>query len=64
MKIFESFAGYGSHRLACNRQRIKVESMGISEVDADAIIAYASLHCNMEDYIDLGLTIDEKKSVS
>lgn len=45
INIFESFSGYGSqHKALKNVYGDIVKSKGIMEIDADAIIAYASIH--------------------
>ena len=62
-KLFEGFSGYGSQKLAFNRLDIPAESVGISEIDPDAIIAYAALHCDESEYIDEGLDIETKRQI-
>lgn len=44
LKVFESFAGYGSQRMALRNLGIDFESVGISEIDIPAILSYASIH--------------------
>lgn len=44
LKVFESFSGYGSQRMALRNIGIDFESVGISEVDIPAILSYASIH--------------------
>ena len=63
IKLFEGFSGYGSQKLAFNRLDIPVESVGISEIDPDAIIAYAALHCDESQYIDEGLDVETKRQI-
>lgn len=63
IKLFEGFSGYGSQKLAFKRLGIEVESVGISEIDPDAIIAYAALHCDESKYIDEGLSIETKRQI-
>lgn len=63
IRLFEGFSGYGSQKLAFNRLDISVESVGISEIDPDAIIAYAALHCDESEYIDEGLNIETKRQI-
>ena len=48
LKVFEAFAGYGSQSMALKRLGIDFEVVGISEVDADAIISYAYIHCGYD----------------
>lgn len=63
IKLFEGFSGYGSQKLAFNRLNIPVESVGISEIDPDAIIAYAALHCDESQYVDEGLDVETKRQI-
>ena len=63
IKLFEGFSGYGSQKLAFERLGIEVESVGISEIDPDAIIAYAALHCDDSKYIDEELNIETKRQI-
>lgn len=44
LKVFESFSGYGSQRMALRNLGIEFESVGISEIDISAILSYASIH--------------------
>lgn len=45
INVFESFSGYGSQMLALkNVYKGQIKSVGISEIDIDAIIAYALIH--------------------
>ncbi|MGL4722358.1 MAG: DNA (cytosine-5-)-methyltransferase [Desulfovibrionaceae bacterium] len=46
LKVFEAFAGYGSQRMALRNLEIPHQVVGISEVDGDAILSYASIHTN------------------
>ncbi|MNL91163.1 Modification methylase HhaI [compost metagenome] len=43
IRVFESFAGYGSLTLALDELNIEYELVGSSEIDADAIIAYGAI---------------------
>lgn len=52
MKVFESFAGYGSQSLSLVRLGVQHEVVGVSEIDADAIIAYGVLRYKLDDYTD------------
>ena len=59
IRVFESFAGYGSQALALKRlQRdfphsVKFEFVGISEIEPYAIAAYRALHGNVVNYGDI-----------
>ena len=44
LKVFEAFAGYGSQRMALKNIGINHNIVGISEIDKDAILSYASIH--------------------
>lgn len=44
LKVFESFAGYASQAMALRNAGIKYRSVGISEIDKYAIIAYDAVH--------------------
>lgn len=62
IKVFESFAGYGSQAMALKRlQRdydgIAFEFVGISEIDKNAIRAYRAVHGDVVNYGDI-TTID------
>lgn len=46
LKVFEAFAGYGSQTIALQRQNIKHEIVGISEINPKSIKAYYALHDN------------------
>ena len=43
LRVFEAFAGVGSQRMALKNLNIPHEVVGISEIDVDAIIAYAAI---------------------
>lgn len=47
LKVFEAFAGYGSQRMALKRCNIPHEIIGISEIEGDVILSYASIHENL-----------------
>ncbi len=49
LKVFEAFSGYGSQRIALKNIGFPHEVVGISEIDADALIAYAAIHTNFSD---------------
>lgn len=44
LNVFEAFAGYGSQRMALKNIGIDHNIVGISEIDKDAILSYASIH--------------------
>lgn len=50
IRIFEAFAGYGSQRKALDNCNIPYTSVGISEIDADVIMSYASIHYDFQNY--------------
>ena len=51
LKIFESFAGIGSQRMALRNLGIDFEVVGISEVDKYALLAYDAIH-NKQEYVE------------
>lgn len=54
LRVFESFAGYGSQSLALKMAAIPHKVVGFSEVDKDAIKAYHMLHGkNIRNYGDI-----------
>ena len=62
IRLFESFAGVGTQRMALERLGIPYESVGISEIDEYAILSYAAIHDNLHNanFKD-NLTDDEKR---
>lgn len=52
IKVFESFAGVGAQAKALERLQVNHEIVGISEIDKDAIVSYAAIHCRLNDLID------------
>lgn len=46
--MFESFSGVGMQAMAFKRLGINYDHVGISEIDKDAIISYAAIHCDLE----------------
>lgn len=50
-KLLENFSGIGCQLMAFNRLGIEVESVGVSEIDKDAILSYAAIHNNLEQYM-------------
>lgn len=59
IRLFEAFAGYGSQLMAMRRleqafpDKIKVEPIGISEIDKYAIAAYKAVHGEIKNYGDI-----------
>lgn len=49
LKVFESFSGIGSTRMALRNIGIEFEVVGTSEVDKYAILCYDLIHCNDTD---------------
>lgn len=49
IKIFESFAGYGSQSISLRDMGIDHEVIGISEIEPDAIIAYGAIRYNLDE---------------
>lgn len=52
MAIFESFAGVGAQAKALERMKVKHKVVGISEIDKDAIVSYAAIHCRLNDFLE------------
>lgn len=59
IRLFEAFAGYGSQLMAMRRleqafpDKIKVEPIGISEIDKYALAAYQAVHGEVKNYGDI-----------
>lgn len=53
MKIFESFAGYGSQRMALRNIGVDFEVVGISEIDKYALQAYKAIHGDCPNFGDI-----------
>lgn len=59
LRTFEAFAGYGSQLMALRRlekqfpDKIKVEPVGIAEIDKYAIQAYQAVHGDVKNYGDI-----------
>lgn len=53
IRVFESFAGYGSQSMALKRLGIDFEVVGISEIDKYAIQAYMAVHGETHNYGDI-----------
>ena len=61
LRVLENFAGYGSQSIALDNLNIENEVVGISEIEPDAIIAYAAIRgCNLNKAINIS-TDDMKK---
>ena len=56
LRVFEAFAGYGSQRMALRNIGIDFEVVGISEIEGDVLLSYASIHSDFLEKRDL---IDE-----
>ena len=52
-KVFEAFAGIGCQVMGFKKAGIDYESVGISEIDKDAILSYAAIHENLEDELQM-----------
>lgn len=53
LKVFESFAGYGSQAMALKRIGVPFEVVGISEIDKYAIQAYNAVHGETKNFGDI-----------
>lgn len=59
IKVFEAFAGYGSQHMALKRlqedfpEKVEFESVGISEIEKNAITAYNAVHGETKNYGDI-----------
>ena len=56
IRVFEAFAGYGSQRMALRNIGVEHEVVGISEIEGDVLISYASIH---SDFLEKRINIDE-----
>lgn len=64
LKVFEAFAGYGSQRMALRNLKIPHEVVGISEIDGDVLLSYASIHSdflNLRNEINNWVPSDEEE---
>lgn len=52
IRLFEAFAGVGMQRMAFDRVGAEYESVGISEIDKDALLSYAAIHTNFLQELD------------
>lgn len=53
LRVFESFAGVGSQRMALRNIGCNFEVVGISEVDKNAILAYDAIHENQDEEVEI-----------
>lgn len=59
IKVFEAFAGYGSQHMALKRlqeeypDKVEFESVGISEIEKNAITAYNAVHGETKNFGDI-----------
>ena len=53
LRVFESFAGIGTQRMALKRLGINHEVIGISEIDKFAIKSYEAIHGETKNYGDI-----------
>ena len=56
LRVFEAFAGYGSQRMALRNIGIPFEVVGISEIEGDVLLSYASMHT---DFLEKRKEIDK-----
>jgi DNA (cytosine-5)-methyltransferase 1 len=52
LRVCELYGGIGSQRKALKNLGIKTKEHYLVEVDIDATISYASIHCNLNKYLD------------
>lgn len=60
LRVFESFAGVGTQRMALERANIPHEVVGISEIDKFVIKSYEAIHKEIHNYGDIA-KIDPKE---
>lgn len=48
LRLFESFSGMGTQAMALKKLGINVENVCTSEIEPNAIIAYAMIHCGLQ----------------
>ena len=48
LRLFESFSGMGTQAMALKKANIQYENVCTSEIEPNAIIAYAMIHCGMK----------------
>ena len=61
--MFEAFSGVGMQAMAFKRLGINYDHIGISEIDKDAIISYAAIHCNLEDVYNSTENFPKKEDI-
>lgn len=61
LRVFEAFAGYGSQSVALRNIDADYDVVGISEIDIDAIIAYACLRYDLNIDIDVSEEVMRKE---
>ncbi|MCC5912391.1 MAG: DNA (cytosine-5-)-methyltransferase [Clostridiaceae bacterium] len=61
LRVFEAFSGIGAQKMAIRNIGVRHEVVGTAEVDVDAILSYASMHCE-EAKINIGaISYEEMK---
>ena len=50
LRLFEAFAGIGTQAMALKRLGVKIEHVGISEIDKYAIASYKAIHGDVKNY--------------
>lgn len=61
IRVFESFSGIGTQRMALERLGIPIELVGTSDIDEHAVLSYATIHDGLKDYKLKDNVTDEKK---
>lgn len=64
IKMFSTFTGIGSPEMAMRNINVEFESVGISEVDKNGLIAYDAIHCDPNEHINIpskAIMLDEIK---
>ena len=51
LNVIELFAGIGAQKKALTNRGINHEIMAISEIDKEALVSYAIMHCNLNGII-------------
>lgn len=52
LHVFETFAGVGAQAKSLERLSVPHIITGISEIDKDAILSYAAIHCQLNEVLD------------
>lgn len=55
LRLFEAFAGYGSQALALKKYNVPFISVGLAEIDPNAIKAHRALHGDIPNFGDVSL---------